>query len=491
MLELEPQNYLGIYLSKDTATVVCLGPLGKELLGCFSVSAVEENEEAQVNPGVSGLASLIARGCAERELEFSDVAVALDCAMFMQHNVHSEFSDEKQIGATVRFDTEEALAMDISNVAIAFQKTSSDQTGSELMVFTAQRKILSDALFSLQSNAIDPVTIEPDVNCLSRFICRNVSLPDDRHTLFGVLSRRSGYLVDPSAGAGHEGPMVRTFLVGPAQDRSELFSREVLITTALVKDGEPINYLKAFDSAGSIDCRQLSERLGIEVSSVDLLESDATVPGVPTDCVEAVDCAIAYGAALTLTHPDKAERVNFRDDFMPYQGKKLRLQKTLKFTAISVMVLFVALGLYFQSQLMKVNKERGARKDKFVADYSAVMLGKKPPPKINPVSKLRSEVARIRNIKSGLESVTGGMSISSKLTKVLDAFNKCAAQTKLMIDSVSITTRNIIITGSTSNRKTTLLLFDTIKKNSLDVVQTSLSSENERDKFRITVIPKQ
>ena len=100
-------------------------------------------------------------------------------------------------------------------------------------------------------------------------------------------------------------------------------------------------------------------------------------------------------------------------------------------------------------------------------------------------------MARIRNIKSGLESVTGGMSISSKLTKVLDAFNKCAAQTKIMIDSVSITTRNIIITGSTTNRQTTLLLFDTIKKNSLDVVQTSLSSENERDKFRITVIPKQ
>ena len=490
---MESQNYLGIYLSKDTATVVCLGPLGREMLGCFSVSAVEEHEDAQVNPGVSGLASLIAQGCAERQLEFSDVAVALDCAMFMQHNVHSEFSDEKQIGATVRFDAEEALATDISDVAIAFQKTFGDQTGSELTVFTAQRKVLSEVLRSLQSNAIDPVTIEPDVNCLSRFIRQNVSPPEDGHTLFGVLSRRSGYLVDPptgiGGGQGQEASMVRTFLVGPTRDRSGLLSREVLITTALVRGSEPINCLKIFDSAGSVDCRQLSERLGIEVSSVDLLESGATVSGVPTDCAEAVDCAIAYGAALT--HLDKAQSANFRDDFMPYQGRKLRLQKALKFTAISATVLLVALGLYFQSQLMKVNKERDARYDKFVVDYSAVMQGKEPPPKINPVSRLKSEVARIKNFKIGLDG-NKGLTISSKLTKVLDAFNECAAPTKLMIDSISITARNIGITGSTSTRNNTLLLFDTIRKNNLDVVQTNLSTDSKtrRDKFIITVIPK-
>ncbi len=76
--------------------------------------------------------------------------MALDCAMFMQHNVHSEFSDPKRIAATVRFDTEEALATDITDVAIAFRITSSDDSGSNLTVFTAQRKVLSDVLGALQ-----------------------------------------------------------------------------------------------------------------------------------------------------------------------------------------------------------------------------------------------------------------------------------------------------------------------------------------------------
>jgi hypothetical protein len=137
--EVKGAGYLGIYLSKDTATVVCLGSQGRNrsVLGCFSVSAEEREKQ---NP--QALARLIAEGCAERGLKFSEAAVALDCAMFMQHNVHSEFKDAKQIAATVRFDTEEAVSTDISDVAVAFEITSSDETGSELTVFTAERKMI-------------------------------------------------------------------------------------------------------------------------------------------------------------------------------------------------------------------------------------------------------------------------------------------------------------------------------------------------------------
>ena len=213
---MQRQNYLGIYLSRDAATVVCLGSQGRDrnVLGCFSVS-VEETE----TQNLQALAGLIAQGCAERGLEFSEVAVALNCAMFMQHNIHSEFDDPKQIAQTVRFDVEEALATDVTDVAMAFKITSSDQTGSTLTVFTAQRKILSDILFALQSNNIDPVTIEPDVNCLSRFIWQNVSLPENLHPFFCVLSRRSGYFIVPILSGSQKQSVMRTFLLGPTQAR--------------------------------------------------------------------------------------------------------------------------------------------------------------------------------------------------------------------------------------------------------------------------------
>ena len=479
---MERGNYLGIYLSKENAAVVCLGPQGRErnVLGCFSVSLQGQQEQSQ-----QVLGRLIAEGCAEKGFQFSEVAVALDCAAFMQHNVHSEFEDPKQIAATIRFDTEEALSTDISDVAIAFKINSSDQNGSELTVFTSQRKILSDILNSLQGNNIDPISIEPDINCLSRFILQNVSLPEGSRLLFGVLSRRRGYFI--TFEKSQKQSSSRTFLVDPLQDKGDLLAREVLVTSALGGTGESINCLKVFDTNNSVDFQRLSERVGIEVNGVDLTGSVAVSPGVLADCEGPVDFAVAYGAALA--HLDKVASVNFRNDFMPYQGKKVRVQKALKFLSVFVMVLILAVGVYFQLQLLQKNKYRSQLGKKFEKQYSAVMFDKKPLGKSGAVSKLGTELRRIQDVKSGQLSVTGEESISAKLTLVLEAFNKCASQTDLSIESVSITTRTISIVGETSTRKNTLKLFEAIKGR-LDILQQRLDSKAGRDNFRITVVPR-
>ncbi len=486
---MEPQNYLGIYISKDTATAVCLALVGKhgKVLGCFSVS-VQEQEQAK--PQV--LAGLIARGCAERKLEFSEVAVALDCALFMQHSVHSEFADPKQISATVRFDTEEALATDITDVALAFEIASVGEAGSELTVFTAQRKILSEVLLSLQQYNFDPVTIEPDVNCLSRFITTKASSSESQQpgVLFGIISGRNGYLIAPpvSTGAGSKKTSAaRTFLVGPTQDRGALLTREVLVTTALVGGGEPINRLKVFDSTGTVQHQQLGEKLGIEADIVDLLAAEAESRAT-ADCADAVDFAIAYGAALA--HLEKGHRVNFRDDFSPFQGKKIKTQKALKFAAISVATLLILVGLFYQAKLFNINKYRKAAREKFAKDYSAVMLGKKPPAGAAAVRELEKELRRIMDAKRGLITIKGEKSISSKLTLVLTAFNKCAAQTNLDIKTISITARDIIITGETSSRQNTQKLFKAVRDNGLEILREAYDLKGGRDSFSITVVPK-
>ena len=491
---METKNYLGIYLSKDTATVVCLGSQGREhnILGCFSVSVEEQTEQ---NHQV--LATLIAQGCAERELRFSEVAAALDCAMFMQHNVHSEFKDSKQIAQTVRFDAEEALAADVTDIAIAFKITSTDDNGSELSVFTAQRKILSDVLLSLESNNINPITVEPDVSCLSRFISENVSLPEGSHPLFCGLSRRSGYFVVSVSSGSKETSLMRTFLVGPTQTRTERLATEASVTTALFENEEPINCLKVFDSTDSVNYQQLSEKLGFEASGIDLAEAAAAEPQVLTDCADQVDFAIAYGAALA--HLEKPQSINFRSDFMPYQGKKMRLEKTLKFASVSVTVFLLALGMYFQMPLLKTNEYRTGLRDKFRQDYLAVMPGeKKLPAKFrDAVRKLSSEYRRIQNVQSGRSGATGEESIMSKLTFVLEAFNKpdersgksCAEQTDLKIDKISVTARNIRIEGDTSSRNNTHKLFAAVREK-LEIVQFNYDLKGGRDTFSMTVVPK-
>lgn len=480
---MDGHNYLGIHLGKDTATVVCLGWRGRghKVLGCFSVS-VEDTEGQNQRE----LARLIVEGCAERELKFSEVAAALDCSMFMQHNVHSEFSDPKQIAQTIRFDAEEALSTDISGVAIAFRIASSGQAGSELTVFTAERRILSDALHSLQSHNIDPITIEPDVYSLSRFISQRVSVQEDLHTLFGILSRRSGYFV--AVAKSQEAPSVRTFLASSMENRTNLLEREVPVTSALFGAGEPIDCLKVFDSAGSVNCQPLSEKLGIEASSIDLAESAHAEPEALGDCADTVDFAVACGAALA--NLEKTYNVNFRDDFMPYEGKRARLQKTLKFLGISITVVMLALGTYFQMQLLRRNIPRRRLRDKFEKQYSVVMAGKKLPARLDPVKKLEGELRRTRAFIKGGGIILGEESISTKLMLVLKAFNECAASTRLEIDRIYVTGKTMSIVGSTSNQKTTLRLFNAIKKNKLDILSESMDRKGGRGNFSITVAPK-
>ncbi|MHC4744356.1 MAG: hypothetical protein ACYS8Z_20770 [Planctomycetota bacterium] len=487
---MESHNQLGIYISRDTATAVCLGPQGKggKVLGCFSVS-IEGQEEANMQT----LASLLAQGCAERKLKFSEVAVALDCAMFMQHRIHSDFSDPKRIAATVKFDTEEALATDIADIALAFEIVSSDEAGSDLTVFTAQRKVLSEILDALQQYNLDPVTMEPDVGSLSRYICRASGSAESREgkLLFAVLSGRSGYLVAPStmAAEGARTPAaVRTFLVGAAQGRSRLLAREVLVTTALVEGAEPIDSLKVFDLAGDVNYQQLSEKLGIEAGAVDLAEMAGIAPENLADCASPADFAIAHGAALG--HWQKGHSVNFRDDFSPFQGKKLRLQRAMKFAAVSVTILIVAAGVFFQTRLYAARRDGDNLRKRFAKDYSDVTLSRLPDNLSikNAVKKLNDLKRRVEREKKGL--ITDGKSVSAKLTLVLTAFNKSAARTGLNTKSITIAPKTISISGDTS-RKGTETLFKSIRDVGLEITKESIVPQGGRDTFNIMVKPKE
>jgi len=480
----EQQNYLGIYIARQGATVACLGGggSGNKLLGCFRVSA-EESEQHDWD----ALARLITEGCTQRELKFSEVAVALDCALFTQHSVHSEFADRKQVASTVRFDAEDALATDIADVAVAFKIDSTDESGSNLTVFTAKRKVLGEILTSLQSNNLDPVTMEPDINCLAGFIRENVSVGEDSHPVFGCLSARNAYMIAfPSS---QKSPAVRTFLIDPGQDRNELLERQLPVTVALFgAGGEAINGLRIIDSAGSVNCQRLSEKLGFEADMVDLAQA---LEARPQDRPDADPLEVAIACGCCLVAMGRFESINFRSDFSPFAGRKMRLQKALKFLSVSVTVLLLAVGTYLQLQVLEKSRYRSRLRSKFTEDYLAVMLAEKrlPAKTRDAVKKLGTEYRRIESEKKGLLDLTGKKAVSAKLQLLLEAFNRCAARTALEINSVSITTKSINIAGSTSSRPNTLKLRNAIKQTNLGSLQERLQTKGNRDSFNITIMP--
>jgi hypothetical protein len=479
----ESGNHLGIYWSRNKATVVCLAPPGRErkVLDCFSVS-VDGAEQGQ-----QALADRVVQMCRQRKVKFTDVGVALDCASFMQHVVHSEFSDPKRIAATVRFDTEEALATDISEMAVSFRIASTGEEGAHLDVFTAQRATLSDILLSLQSHRIDPVAVDPDVCCLARYLVEYGQPPEpsEQSTLYATLSDSRGYLVMMSG--ARQAAVLRTFLLGSAQERTAVLARETLVTTALADTAHPVARLCVFDAQGGLRTESLQEGTGLRVSACDPAALAGVNSGDIREGVNGVDFALACGAALAPA--EKVNSVNLRNDHMPYLGRKRVVQNAVRRFSIAMTILLLAVGVFFHSQLIRVNKQRENLRDKLELDYLAVMPGETKLPAMmkQGVDKLGSTLRRLQNDKTG---VLEQGSIAAKLTLVLRAINGCARQTDLNIRSIAITGTSITVNGDTSSRDATInVMGAAMEKVGLKIDRQSVSTEGGRDTFSITLVP--
>jgi type II secretion system protein L len=479
----DTNNYVGIYLSADHAVVVGVHVKGQDcrISGAFVTSVDPKSEER-----VQLLARQIAEGCAENKLKAEEAVVALDCALTMQHTVHSEFQQVKQIAATVRFDTEEVLATDVSNLGVAFQMERQDEKGSQLNVFTAEQKVLSEWLLALQSHGIDPVAVVPDICCLGRTI-QNYADPSASDTLqlYCVLSQRHGYFVKHNQG---KITPVRALMVSPRANRTDLMQREVFTTLASMGEHTE-RTLRVFDVQDQVDTEQLQERLGMDTDRMDWFRTHGAGPQAQADEADPVDYAIAMGAALL-----KGERGNvadFRNDFMPFQGRRMRVQSALRWASVSVTLLLLALGAYLQIRVLLVQRDRDRIWQWIAEQYSIAMPGKELAKLQNPIAKLKSEVRRLEATQGG--GSTGDLlSVPDRLTAILTAFNTVAGKTDLRIDNLDITEKTIVLTGDTTNNTSNLQFQQGLRDTGMEIMRDNHSTDpaSNRLKFTITIEPR-
>lgn len=485
---MQTQNYLGLYIGKGRATAVCVHFKGhsRTVEGSFQVAVDPTQQEP-----FRALAKAIADACEAKKLRFNETVVALDCALFMQHQVHSEFANPKQIASTVRYDTEEVLATDVSTMAVSFQIVSTDETGAGLNVYTARQPVLQEIIHALQGQDMDPQVVEPDVSSLARFVRRHqgAAKSEAGPCLVGILSRQHGYFLRSSP--GHQVVPVRAFLVGLHQDRTDLFAREAF-TTMAAGGKEPFTHVLAFDSASPVQGTALAERLAMEVTEAECFRMDLTGPQDPQPAPEDLDAvahAIAFGAGLA--HDDKAHTADFRNDFMPFQGKRLRLQSAIRWTSISVAVLITAIGLHLQVRLMQVNKDLGQVRDRVSKDYSTVMRSKLPRGR-SPVDELKREVRRIKDIKSGELGLQNN--VLARFGLLLKAFASPGdggrGKIDLKVDSVNLSTTDITLVGSTASRSETEAFFKKLTDSGFEKGRTNEASQAGRSTFTVHVEPK-
>ncbi|MCD4831600.1 MAG: hypothetical protein K8R02_07330 [Anaerohalosphaeraceae bacterium] len=478
---MEQHKCLGICIGAENATIAVVGKSGGdiEITDGFKVVLPASTEDDSGEFSYAALARQIAQEVSQHQLVFSDVAVSLDCKFYRQQLIHSGFADTKQIAQTIAFDAEETLAVDAANTAIGFEIASKGASGSEVSVFAASGSMLSEIILSLASNKLDPAAVEPDAICLRRII-RRLFQSREGNSMWAAVSDNKCYIVSPAAENDKE--YVRTFITGSAQKKTNLLAREVIMTGASVSGGVKPDSLKVFDTTGQIDYGLLAEQIGFGAVNAQLPE------GIKTYDADMLELITAAGAAIGQL--GRCDKVDFRPGFMPYQGKKMVLEKTLKVLGVSVLIIFVTLGVYLHMKYYTTNGYRGRLAEKFGSEYKIAMAGKPMKRGRDPLKQLRSEIGRIKDVKSGILSAAGDDSLEARLTFLFEALNSVPDKVDLSIGKISVTPRNISVIGNTSGRGYLKLFAAIDGHKKLSRGQSTYESKDGRDHFRLTVVVK-
>lgn len=480
---MEQNNCLGIYLSKKRATAVLLARRGShpEILRCFSVQDDTDHDANDQSRQERSPVAQIAQTLASEGLQYGEVAVSLDCTLYTQHNLHSEFTEHKQIANTIIFDAEEAMARDATEMALTFTIASTDATGSQATVFAADRAVLYEMIEGLQAADLDPTAIEPDILCLARFLEQNLSLPKDANPLFVLLSDRACHIIKPQDQP--LGPLVRSFVINASQNKMAVLAREIPLTLASMNLQKPVDSLFVADESGDQpDIEALSETTGIPAQTLDpaaLIKADKRLLA---DCDCQVEFAMACGAAIAEIKHIKPS--DFRKSFAPYQGKKMILQRTLRATSVFVTISMIALGLYFQLKVTRIEGYTSDLDSNLRRDYAKAMYGASPRSNTSILRQLARKHGQIQNIKKGDFGDEG--SVPAKLRYMLEAINKAPARISLQVVSIDVTTKSMGLTGSTNRRASTLALFNSFKEHpKLTKKYESYNERANRDAFTI------
>lgn len=453
---MEHKKCLGIYLSYNKATAVLLsGGLHKTVLHAgFGVSA---DPDLDSEGRTKSLISQIAKNVSEMGLKFEDTMLSLDSAIFARHDLHSEFTDRKQIASTIAFDAEETVATDATELAVAFAITGTNSIGSNVTVFTAKRDILKNILDELKTVNLDPITVEPDSVCLWRYMNHKLAGYMTSETLSVVLSDGICYMICPWQDGFSAN--VRSIILYPNQEILPLLARQIPMTIAghAQKSDTAITNICLAGNTESIDAESLANMTGMTVKVAELVTDDSLVD----ENNPSTSFAIAYGCAISENTKDHT--ADFRRDFMPFQGKKVIIQKSIRMLTIYLTILMIAVGVYFQAKVF-TKKDAIERLDKKARQtYSDVMPGKKLSTKHNLsiVSQLRTEASRVKKAGSGL-SIGDENSVSAQLTYLLQAINSLPASVKITIKDITISAQGIRIIGNTNSRSGTLKLIKKI-----------------------------
>ena len=217
----------------------------------------------------SALIEQLAQQLLETQTKLPPVALALGGAFYQTQFHHSEFTDERQLRQTLRFDVEEDFAVDADSVNLCFQHISSEGDGSELLVHTTDGAELRHLLENFDRFGLDALIAQPDIVSWAAFLADREELPDAR--VVAVVAWAVGTLYLLVLARNRDTILARTILCRDVGQAHEILTVELRRSLALLPSHqrpETIFYhpgdftdeqMGAIQNEAELDCQPLSE----------------------------------------------------------------------------------------------------------------------------------------------------------------------------------------------------------------------------------------
>jgi hypothetical protein len=252
------------------------------------------------------------------------VAISLAGNFYQSQFHHSQFENTHQLEQTLHYDIEEEFAIDAESIALCYQNSPHEDSGSNLIIHTVARNKLAPLLNRFDKVGLDAMVAEPDIATWQSFLRFSGELPPNQGCVVLGCSSETVYIL--ILDKNHKPLLTRTF---PAPAQAELYTtlhcelarnsgslNEQQMPSCLLYHSQGIDGTEINDLAREMDlrCQKLSE------------------PNVINAC--------AVGVAIGFL--DNRVEADFRNDNLQPRTVTVAYRKSLYTLSLAVCILLVA-----------------------------------------------------------------------------------------------------------------------------------------------------
>jgi len=462
---LKTKSCLGIHYTNTEITVTLVEKQGSQMriTPAWRISA--ENAGQADAAGISPLISNLAADLNQRYKPIPPVAIALAGNFYQSQFHHSQFENAHQLEQTLHYDIEEEFAIDAESIALCYQNSPHEESGSNLIIHTIARNKLTPLLNQFDKAGMDAMAAEPDIAAWQNFLRFSGELPVDRGCV--VLGHSSETVYILVLDKNQKPLLTRTF---PTPAQTELYAT---LRCELARNLASLNEQQTpacllYHSRG-IDRAEIGNLAG----EMDLRCQKLTEPNVINAC--AVGIAIGF--------LDSRIEADFRNDNLQPRTVTVAYRKSLYGLSLAVCVLLLAwivsmaVSAHRYSKIQteaeedirkawvkafhnedcpveqkEVQKILGLKENQKTTDAALIQEWKKKYPDQNyPVNKVkikrmladRKQETYTKYHHSAAAAAAASDSTTHTLLLMLNAINKIPEEIDLRIENLNLTPKGV------------------------------------------------